>query len=45
MVIEWPKAYNISNGQRDILTFITLLVKARKSFKKENCIFGITTLD
>lgn len=41
MVIEWPKAYNISNGQRDILTFITLLVKARKTFKKENCILII----
>lgn len=38
MFIEWPKAHNISNGQRDILTFITLLIKARKSFKKENCI-------
>ena len=41
MVIEWPKAHNISNGQRDILTFITLLVKARKTFKKKNCILII----
>jgi hypothetical protein len=41
MVIEWPKAHNISNGQRDILTFITLLVKARKSFKNKNCILII----
>lgn len=41
MVIEWPKAHNISNGQRDILTFITLLVKARKTFKNKNCILII----
>ncbi|NRT13657.1 hypothetical protein [Flavobacterium sp. 14A] len=41
MFIEWPKAHNISNGQRDILTFITLLVKARKTFKKDNCILII----
>lgn len=41
MVVEWPKAYNISNGQRDILIFITLLVKARKTFKKKNCILII----
>lgn len=41
LVIDWPKAHNISNGQRDILTFITLLVKARKTFKKENCILII----
>ncbi|ENA1807909.1 hypothetical protein ABF226_002360, partial [Flavobacterium psychrophilum] len=41
MFIEWPKAHNISNGQRDILTFITLLVKARKTFTKNNCILII----
>lgn len=41
MFIEWPKAHNISNGQRDILTFITLLVKARKTFKNKNCILII----
>lgn len=41
LVIEWPKAHNISNGQRDVLTFITLLHKARKSLKKEKCILII----
>ena len=41
LVINWPKAHNISNGQRDVLTFITLLHKARKSFKKDNCILII----
>lgn len=41
LVIEWPKANEISNGQRDILTFVALLVQARKKFRKENCILII----
>lgn len=35
LVVNWPKAHEISNGQRDILTFVTLLLKTRNSFKRK----------
>jgi len=38
LVLEFPKAHLISNGQRDVLSFVALLEKARKKLKKENCI-------
>ena len=41
LIVEWPKAHEISNGQRDVLSFITLLMKARKNFQKGNCILII----
>lgn len=41
LVVKWPKADDISNGQRDILTFIALLLKSRRNFKKEDCILVI----
>lgn len=41
LVVKWPKAHEISNGQRDILTFIALLLKSRRNFKKLNCILII----
>lgn len=41
LIVEWPKAHEISNGQRDILSFITLMLKARKSFRKRDCILVI----
>lgn len=41
LIVEWPKAHKISNGQRDILTFIALLIKAKKQFKKNDCILII----
>jgi hypothetical protein len=41
LVVKWPKAHEISNGQRDILTFIALLLKSRRNFKKEDCILVI----
>lgn len=41
LVVNWPKAHEISNGQRDILTFIALLLKTRNSFKKRDCILVI----
>ncbi len=41
LVVKWPKAHEISNGQRDILTFIALLLKTRRNFKKQNCILVI----
>lgn len=41
LVVKWPKAHEISNGQRDILTFIALLLKSRRNFKKNDCILVI----
>lgn len=41
LVVNWPKAHEISNGQRDILTFIALLLKSRRNFKKKDCILII----
>ena len=41
LVVRWPKAHEISNGQRDILTFIALLLKSRRNFKKQDCILVI----
>lgn len=41
LIVNWPKAHEISNGQRDILTFITLLLKSRRDFKKNDCILII----
>lgn len=34
LVVKFPKAIHISNGQRDILTFISMLFKAKRSLKK-----------
>lgn len=41
LIVEWPKAHEISNGQRDVLSFITLLMKAKRNFRKNNCILII----
>lgn len=41
MIIHWPKAHEISNGQRDILTFIALLLTSQRNFKKKDCILVI----
>ncbi|WP_276372936.1 hypothetical protein [Chryseolinea sp. H1M3-3] len=41
LVLEFPKAHLISNGQRDVLSFMALLEKARKKFKKQKCILII----
>lgn len=41
LIVEWPKAHEISNGQRDVLSFITMLMKAKRNFKKQNCILII----
>jgi len=41
LVINWPKAHEISNGQRDILNFVALLLKARINFQKQNQILLI----
>ena len=34
LVVKFPKANHISNGQRDILTFISMLFKAKRILKK-----------
>ncbi|WP_343617869.1 hypothetical protein [Flavobacterium sp.] len=41
LIVRWPKAHEISNGQRDILTFIAMLLKSRRNFKKKDCILII----
>lgn len=41
LIVEWPKAHEISNGQRDVLSFVTMLMKAKRNFKKQNCILVI----
>lgn len=41
LIVNWPKAHEMSNGQRDILSFVTLMMKSRSAFQKENCILII----
>lgn len=41
LVISFPKVDDISNGQRDILSFVSQIFRAKKRFKKENCILII----
>lgn len=41
LVIEFPRADQLSNGQRDILCFISLLIKARKELNKDSNILII----
>jgi recombinational DNA repair ATPase RecF len=41
LIVNWPKAHEISNGERDILSFVTLMMKSRSAFQKENCILII----
>ncbi|MBK8657121.1 MAG: hypothetical protein IPN20_25195 [Haliscomenobacter sp.] len=35
LVVKFPKAIHISNGQRDILSFISMLFRAKKSLRKD----------
>lgn len=35
LVVKFPKAMHISNGQRDILTFISMLFRAKRNLRKE----------
>jgi len=41
LVIEFPSAEQMSNGQRDILSFIAQIQKARRNFNKKHCILII----
>ena len=35
LIVKFPEATHISNGQRDILTFVSMLFKAHKELKKD----------
>lgn len=41
LIVEFPKATHLSNGQRDILTLILLLLQAFNKLKKPKCILII----
>lgn len=41
LIINFPRAHHISNGQRDSLTFIALLHRARRKLRKEKSILII----
>lgn len=41
LVVEFPKANQISNGERDVITFISLLIRSRRKLKKANSILII----
>lgn len=41
LILSIPKIQYISNGQRDVLTFIALLQQAKNKFSKNNCILII----
>ncbi|TIL35957.1 hypothetical protein [Mesorhizobium sp.] len=44
LYIDFPKANQISNGERDIISFVSSLIKARRSFTKKSCILIIDEL-
>lgn len=41
LLVEFPHAHHISNGQRDVLSFIALLHRARRKLRKHNSILII----
>ncbi len=41
LILDFPKAHLISNGQRDVLCFMANLEKAKLKLKKQNCILII----
>jgi hypothetical protein len=41
LVVDFPHADQISNGQRDVLTFVAQLHRAKRKLKKNNCILII----
>lgn len=41
LLIKFPKAVDISNGQRDILVFLSMIFQAERELKKENNILVI----
>lgn len=38
LIVTFPRADDISNGQRDILSFIAQIQRAKRKLRKENCI-------
>lgn len=41
LIVEFPKANQISNGERDVIAFLSLLIRGRKKLRKENSILII----
>lgn len=41
LIVEFPKTNHISNGQRDVITFVALLYRAQKKLTGNNCILVI----
>lgn len=41
LIVKFPKAIDISNGQRDILTFVAMLFRAQRNLKKSSNILII----
>ncbi len=41
LVLTFPKAHNISNGERDVICFVISLLLAKQKMKKEYCILII----
>ncbi|MBD2066309.1 hypothetical protein H6F93_01995 [Leptolyngbya sp. FACHB-671] len=41
LIVEFPEFYSISNGERDTLSFVALLEKARRSLRKNSNILVI----
>lgn len=41
LIVEFPIAHHISNGQRDVLSFVALLHRARRKLRKQNSILII----
>ncbi len=41
LLVEFPSADQMSNGQRDILSFIAQIQKAKRTFLKQHCILVI----
>ncbi|WP_342088931.1 hypothetical protein [Dyadobacter sp. OTU695] len=41
LILDFPKPHLVSNGQRDVISFMALLEKARKKLKKNNSILII----
>ncbi|WP_305816893.1 hypothetical protein [Photobacterium leiognathi] len=41
LIVEFPNISSISNGQRDIISFISQIQQAKSSFKKRHCILVV----
>lgn len=41
LIVEFPRAHHISNGQRDVLSFVALLHRAHRKLRKDSSILVI----